>query len=339
MSRLTINISEGRSQTFAVSGHTLQEVLNEAAETYPDLVNYLLSPRPISIYVNDKQLTSLPEGFQTPVGPDDHIRIEVDEPEPLRELPPDSASLAITLASTDHTLEDAAALIDSVNNLAMAAIWGTLSQSELQDDTLLWAKDTLREVVEKSPQSAGRFFPELYYLRKGPVAWRPRSYNPFDPLDAGAQAGLNVFLRRVLLSTNRERYEQLFSFAKVRRLETHSPLVLEILAILGLGVTLPTILFYGCMRAVYHAERYEAETGIRQTERGLKEEELKQSKIRTEVQQHLAQTIKETQFSSGPQPVPDAVLAETARIAATSVADLGSNPLIGSVTLGLTKGK
>jgi hypothetical protein len=163
--------------------------------------------------------------------------------------------------------------------------------------------------------------------------------DPFDPLDVGVQTGLNTMLRRILLDNDRERYEQLFAFAEVRRLEHHSPLLLETAAIIGGAIALPPVLLYGCMKAVYFGRRSEAETGMREVELETKKEELRQSQIRTQIQQHLAAAILETKFTTGPINVPDTVMAETARIAATTVADLGSSPLIGSVTLGLSKGK
>jgi len=225
-------------------------------------------------------------------------------------------------------------VVNSIDNLAMACVWGSMQYKGLDDSTLRWARDSVMEKVSSSPYAHGRFFPNLpktLFDSVGtdepgiPQVFQP-AFNPFDPLDVGVQTGLNTMLRRVLLEGDAERYEQLFSFAEVRRLEHHSPLLFETAAIIGGAIVLPAVLYYGCMKAVYFARRSGAETGIRETEHELKKEELRQSQIRTQVQQHLAAAILETKFTTGPINVPDAVMAETARIAATTVADLGACP-------------
>lgn len=93
------------------------------------------------------------------------------------------------------------------------------------------------------------------------------------------------------------------------------------------------------MWALYYGRRSEAEIGIRETELALKQEELKQSKLRTQVQEHIAEAVTRGQFLAEPREIPESVLAETARIATTTISDLGKIPLIGSITLGFSKGK
>jgi H+/gluconate symporter-like permease len=110
-------------------------------------------------------------------------------------------------------------------------------------------------------------------------------------------------------------------------------------AVIGVAVALPAILLYGCMWAVYYARRAEAEIRIRETEADLKQEELRQSRLRSQVQEYMANAIKSAGFSSEPLRIPEAALAEAARIITPTVSDLGKSPLIGSVTIGLSKGK
>jgi H+/gluconate symporter-like permease len=134
-------------------------------------------------------------------------------------------------------------------------------------------------------------------------------------------------------------YSRLFSFAQVRRLEHHSPLLLETVAVIGVAVALPAILLYGCMWAVYYARRADAEIRIRETEAELKQEELKQSRLRSQVQEDMANAIRIAGFSPEPLRISEAALAETARVITPTVSELGKSPLIGSVTIGLSKGK
>jgi hypothetical protein len=49
------------------------------------------------------------------------------------------------------------------------------------------------------------------------------------------------------------------------------------------------ILVYGLMRAVHRARREEAEAGIRETEGELKQEELRQQRLRTQIMEDIAE--------------------------------------------------
>ncbi len=343
MAHLTVVFAEGRTASFFVSGKTLREVITQAAIENSDIAEFLTRPglRPLTVLLNDRDISAqVVDTEDLPIQPDDRITIFTPQPSPLTEPLPAAASLAITLASPHHTVEDVAFLVQSIDNLVMASVWGALAQESLEDETLAWAKSVASANLQQSPKSSIRFFPYLGSIRRDTIQWHPEDYDPFDPLDIGVQAGLNTWLRRVLLRADPKRYEQLFSFAEIHRVEHHSPLLLETVVLLSAGlIALPVALFYGTMKAVYYIQRDEANLAIRQTEVKLKEEELAQSRIRTEVQRHVADGIKQTKFGKDGQAVPDTVLAETSRIATTSVADLGSSPLVGSVTLGLSKGK
>lgn len=52
-------------------------------------------------------------------------------------------------------------LVDSIDNLVMASVWGTLAQPELSDENLIWAQSTLLETLGSSEKADRRFFPRL----------------------------------------------------------------------------------------------------------------------------------------------------------------------------------
>jgi len=359
-------ITKGRE--LELSGTTVREILNELCNQYPELRQQLFNDEGklrsfINIYVNDDDIRYL-EREDTPIGPGDSLSIvpsiaggdpaqasshlkggfHTQMPEPF-----DEATLTVTLKSSQHTVADVAFLVNSIDNLTMASLWGSLKDVSPQDATLNWARHTLQETMITSRKRERRFFPGLLEYISGRSQFEGNrrrfgedfelEFDPFDPLDVGVQSGLNAMLRRLLRENDSEQYGRLFSFAVIRRLDHHSPLVLELAAVLAGAVAMPALLLYGCMAAVYYGRRREAEVSIREAERGLKEEELKQSKIRTHIQEQMAASIAD-RFSNQPREIPDVVLAETARIASTTVADLGSSPLIGSISIGLSaKGK
>jgi hypothetical protein len=345
MPLITVSLPKIYLEPIHSSGETLREALNGLLIIYPQLQPRFFNPngrprRYLPIYVNGEVFGTSTRELNTRVGPDDWINVGLLSDPEIRGRLPDSASLTITLATPEHTVTDVAWLVGAIDNLVMAGIWGALAQPEPSDETLQWAGEVLTREVSESTKAPGRFFPRFFLgPRERGFAWTPPNYNSFDSLDVGMQSGMNVFLRRALDDDNHERYERLFSFARVRRLEQHSPTLFEILAILGTAPALPAVLVYGCMKAVSMAQRDEFETGIRGTELELKQEELKQAKMRTEAQRHITDAIINTPFSNTPREVPETVIAETARIAATTVADLSSSPLVGSISFGLTRGK
>jgi hypothetical protein len=46
-----------------------------------------------------------------------------------RPKPDDSVNLTITMASKDHSVSDVACVVESIDNLVMAGIWGALAAS------------------------------------------------------------------------------------------------------------------------------------------------------------------------------------------------------------------
>jgi hypothetical protein len=249
---------------------------------------------------------------------------EPDERPISGETPPDdSVSLTITMASKDHSVSD-------------VRLPGRINRQS-RDGEYLGSVGSSRPAarLESKPREAAP------YLDRPPSTKIDLEYefDPFSPFGAGFQAGMNTTLRHLIRDNDPELYTRLFSFARVRRLEHHSPLLFETMAVIGVAAALPAILLYGCFWAVYYARRTEAEIRIRETEAELKQEELKQSRLRSQVQEHMANAIKRAGFSSEPLRIPEAALAEAARVITPTVSDLGKSPLIGSLTIGLSKGK
>ena len=157
-------------------------------------------------------------------------------------------------------------------------------------------------------------------------------YDPSDPLDSGIRYGLNHWLRNITYKSDPELYNDIFSFAQLSRAEHRSPLFVELAVIISIGF-IPAILTYGVMMAVANCKRKFAEVGIREKELEIKDEESKQKKIQTEILEELRKTIKEKGIDS----VPDNVLAATAATSSAPVNDLGSSPLVGSITFGVSR--
>jgi hypothetical protein len=271
---------------------------------------------------------------------------EPDERPIAGDIPPDdSVSLTLTMESKDHSVSDVACVVESIDNLVMASIWGALAAPDQQlDENLIRVKQLLRDTAIAEPFLRRRTYPFtvfLHYLDRPPSTPIDAEYefDPFSPYGAGLQAGMNTTLRHLIRDHDRELYSRLFSFARVRRLEHHSPLLLETVAVIGVAAVLPAILLYGCFWAVYYARRTEAQMRIRETDAELKQEELNQARRRSQMLEDMANAIKRAGYSSEPLRIPEAALAETARVITPTVSQLATSPLIGSVTIGLSKGK
>lgn len=90
-------------------------------------------------------------------------------------------------------------------------------------------------------------------------------------MDAGIRDGMNSFLRRTLWRRNRDLYSRAFGIATIKRIEQHSPLLVE-LGVLITGATfLPGVLIWGVMRAVASVRRANAEAKIREAEGDIRE--------------------------------------------------------------------
>jgi hypothetical protein len=254
------------------------------------------------------------------------------EYEPLR---PGSATFSVTLACAKHNSADISFVANAVDGLVCAGIWGAMASPPPGKEALRLAREILTEEV-KRPKSAARFFP--YWT--GPLLFpeeareRLRSgelFSPSDPMDSALRDGLNSFLRRTLFERNREVYDELFGSARITRLEHRSPLVLEIGMALGIGF-LPVALTWGIMWAAASMKRGWEEARIRELERKIREQELEQRILETQIKKRIRDAVSELRVED----IPDAAIAAAAAVSSTAIADLGTSPLVGNITIGLS---
>ena len=87
--------------------------------------------------------------------------------------------------------------------------------------------------------------------------------------------------------------------------------------VIGGALLVPSLLVYGCMKAVHWARRREAETSIRETEAALRQEELRHQRLRGDILEKIAEGVRE----AGPDDlrIPEGVLVEATRAASTTV--------------------
>lgn len=258
----------------------------------------------------------------------------------------DNAFLELQLKSDKDSMDDLAFVAEDLHNLLIASLWATMLHPALDDESIINARLILQEDLRR-PKAADRFYPgfgpNLFVTRTGPFApieienEFSRSFNPYDPLDAALQIGMDSWFRRTIFRANPELLKRLFSFAYLGMLEHRSPLLIELVVVFGTGLTIPAVLVYGLMKAVDRASREAAEAEIRRTEAELKREELKQQKLRSQILEELTKAVHDLGVRNQIE-VPREVLIEAARIASPSVADLSQNPLIGQITVGLSAG-
>jgi hypothetical protein len=263
----------------------------------------------------------------------------------------DTAHLTVKLRSKEHSMADVGLVVEAMENMVIASVWGAMLDVEPQDETVVKAKSILMESIGRNKAGA-RFFPGFYdgrlFRSQASVSesndqrefdtHELDGFDPYDPLDAGVQIGMDSWFRRTIYSRDLDLYRQLFSFGRVQRLEHHSPLLIELAVVFGLGVIVPVALVYGLMTAIHRARRSAAEADIRETEADLKKEELKQQRQKTKIIADIADGVHELSVRHQLE-IPKEVLVQTAQLGAPSVADLGSSPLIGEVSIGLSAGK
>lgn len=245
---------------------------------------------------------------------------------------PDTASLIVQLESKAHSSADVRFVVDALDGIVCAGIWAALFQPNALPDEFRISRSLVEEEIRRG-KSQGRFFP----------AWEPFhepewidasgfAFDPLDPMDAGVRDGMNSFLRRTIWHRDRELYARVFGIAEIKRIEHSSPLLVELAVLIAGATFLPGILIWGIMRAVASGRKSLAEAKIRESESGIREEELKQKKLQTEILEEVVATVKERGHDS----ISQAVVEKAAQISTTAVNDLGSSPLIGSITVGLS---
>lgn len=147
---------------------------------------------------------------------------------------------------------------------------------------------------------------------------------------------MNSWFRRAIFQSSRELYKELCSFADVRRLEHHSPLIIELGIALGVLST-PVIIAYGLLTATARARRMDAESDIREAEAKSKGQEAAQRELQTRILRAVTETV-EKQAAEGKLEVPKEAITKAVQVASPGIADLGNNPLIKEVTFGVSLG-
>ncbi|HYA43047.1 MAG TPA: hypothetical protein VEF34_17225 [Syntrophobacteraceae bacterium] len=256
-------------------------------------------------------------------------------------LVPDEAKLNVVLRSGHHTIAEARMVIDALDGLVMAGVWGGimsenpdigsfLSRNILNDDRKRlkahsrFSSGNQRRQIDKVEDAT------ILFLSSSPPE-DLRDFDPYDPMHAAVRDGVNCYLRRLLFQRLPKLYESLFSFATLTNAEHHSPLLIELSIFLGI-LSLPVVLTYGLAKAAVAIRKANAEADIRETEANIRKEELSQKKLQTMILQHLESAVSELK----PEHIPKEAIAVAAQLSTTSIADLSSKPLIGSVSLGIT---
>jgi len=246
---------------------------------------------------------------------------------------PDTALLVVELQSTTHSSADVRFVVDALDGIVSAGVWAAISYPDGQGDDLIVARRHLDEEIHR-PKSRARFFPDwLQFSDPESIDAPALAFEPLDPMDAGVRDGLNSFLRRALWQRDKQLYSRVFGFASVKRIEHHSPLLIELAVALTGAIALPAVLAWGIMRAAAGMRKASAEARIREVEAEIREEELRQKKIQTRILEEVANAAHEL----GPQRIPRGAIEKASQISTTAVSDLGASPLIGSVTVGLSQ--
>lgn len=251
----------------------------------------------------------------------------------------DIAYLRIELGSTEHSVADVSMIVEDLEGLITAAIWGSMLEREMRDGPLRRARQVLENSMSESKARA-RFYPGFTIHGTDGISLLNneinRGFNPYNPLDAGLQIGLDAWFRRSIFKESPELFNELFSFASVRKLEHHSPLIVETVIVIGVLST-PVVLAYSLMKAASKARRDEAEARIREIEAEQKEEELKQMRLRTRMMKSITESIEELKAKDKLK-IPNEAITKAVQVASPAIADLGENPLIKEVTFGVTAG-
>ncbi|MFN2530681.1 MAG: hypothetical protein ABR555_05240 [Pyrinomonadaceae bacterium] len=242
------------------------------------------------------------------------------------------ATLRVELSSPQHSMSDVALVVEDLDSLVTGSLWGAVLRPERDSETLMRARAILEKSASGS-KAGSRFHPDF---RKWPYEEPYDGFDPFDPLDAGLQFGMNSWFRRAIFQTNPGLYNELCSFAEVRRLEHHSPLIIELGIVVSLLST-PVVLAWGLMTAAARARRMEAEADIREAEAESKREEAKQRRLQTRMMEAVTEAV-EKQAAAGKLEVPKEAITKAVQVASPGVADLGENSLIKEVTFGISTG-
>jgi hypothetical protein len=243
--------------------------------------------------------------------------------------------VTITLGPERLNVADLAAATEALNGIVSGGVWAAINSDSEESRELRRAWRILSD-ESAGRRAAARFHPGFY--EELSVHWRKRwpdrerlGLSAYEPLDAGMQAGIFAWMRRSLYREDPKLCASLFDFAQIRRIEHHSPLLMEVAIFLG-AVTLPAFLVFGCLKAAALARKSNAEAEIREEEARIRREEGKQQEMKTRVQKLIEEEIYR-QASEGKLKVPKEAVVEFVRVVSPSVADLGDTSLIKDLTI------
>lgn len=245
----------------------------------------------------------------------------------------DIATFRVSLAAEHESFPALQAISEAMNGLITAAVLGTLTQNNPDDGRVARARELLSR-ARQNPKARARFYPQFFdQLPHDPTTLmvEDENFDPRNPMDATIRYALNSWIYRTLLQADADLCDDMFSFAKLERVEHHSPLAIELSLIVGAAL-IPVILTYALLRTVTDARRRHAEVRLRDTEVMIKEEELTHRRIQTRILENVARATEEMDVDAIPK---EAIIA-AATVSTSPIADLSSSPLIGSVTLGLS---
>jgi len=251
----------------------------------------------------------------------------------------DFATLTVQLSSEYHNVGEVNLVIEALNSLAFSGVWAMLLNPDDHEDGFT-ARSILIESINQSNKANARFFPAFYRFnrRESPDDFFEdllARFDPLDPMDAALITGLNSWIYREISRANGGLLERLLNFARITRCEHKSPLALELAIIMAMP-SMPVLITYGILRAVDALRRRKAETEIRETERELKKEELKQRRLQTTVLEEIVAAMNEQKAQGHKIQVSEELLKPIVEISSPAVSDLSDSPFIGSVTLGIS---
>lgn len=245
-------------------------------------------------------------------------------------LKADQAKLEVVLNSEQHTISEVRLVVDALDGLWMAGMWGAIITPNYETNDLVRARDYLRR-AQQDRKAPARFYPEFFRgMGAGPELDEP-DFEPSNPMDAAVRDGMNSYLRRILIHQDPDLYQRMFSFATVAKVEYRSPLLIEMAIVVG-AMTLPVVLTFALARAAVAMRKANAEVSIRETEAKIRQEELKQKEIQTRVLEHVEEAVRELDAID----IPKEAMTAAAQVSTTAISDLSSKPLIGSLTFGVS---
>jgi hypothetical protein len=250
---------------------------------------------------------------------------------PKGSLPPSheperSARLTIELAGSRHSLAEVAETLELLDLLVGSVLIAGISDKP-------W--DHLSENIARAAQydlrgnlAPRRFFPSFQFRRGGlpeDESWSRA------PLDVGVLVGMCSWLRRTLQEHDAKTSTELSSRIYIAKLEHHSPLLLELVALVG-GIGIVTMgLVAACMKTLRDSREDEFRGQLRELELKDRAQSVRQQQIRTAIMER----VSENYARMGTPPVSDTVISEMAKIAYVPIAQAVESSFIKEINFSL----